>query len=183
MPGLSFQGKTWVALGLGTNLGNRIQNLAYAGVWLTQHLRPLQAYYSSVFETEPVGYARQPYFLNAVIALQLTQSPIDVHATLLECERVLGRKKSFRNGPRVLDCDFLLYGNTCFEQSDLVLPHPRLHERLFVLRPLIEVWDSIDSQFLHPQIPASLSDLLAACEATSPSQISYYSAFPEASKR
>lgn len=96
---------------------------------------------SSLYSTEPVGYAEQPRFVNAVVEIQTALSPHELLEALLNIEREFGRDRSsgIRNGPRTLDLDILLYGNAVLHQSDLDIPHPRLAEREFVLVPLGEI--------------------------------------------
>jgi 2-amino-4-hydroxy-6-hydroxymethyldihydropteridine diphosphokinase len=94
---------------------------------------------SSLYETEPVGYLAQPSFLNAVVALDTDLTPGGLLRALLGIERDLGRMRSFPNAPRTLDLDLLLVDNVILDTPELTLPHPRLHERAFVLAPLAEI--------------------------------------------
>jgi len=107
---------------------------------------------SSLYRSAPIGYADQPDFINAVAALETTLSPQELLAELQDIERRHGRERSFKNAPRTLDLDLLLYGEKKISTESLVLPHPRMHERAFVLRPLLEI---------APQLPFDL----AACAA------------------
>ena len=124
-------------VGLGSNLGDRKTTLRTA----IQRLETLGriAGVSSLYETEPVGNLEQPSFLNAVIALDTALAPVDLLAALLGIERDLGRVRSFPNAPRTLDLDLLLVDDAIIDTPDLTLPHPRLHERPFVLVPLAEI--------------------------------------------
>ena len=124
-------------IGLGSNLGDRKTTLRMA----IQRLEILGriAGVSSLYETEPVGYLEQPSFLNAVIALETALAPVDLLGALLGIERDLGRVRSFPNAPRTLDLDLLLVDDAIIDTPDLTLPHPRLHERPFVLVPLAEI--------------------------------------------
>ncbi len=119
---------------------------------------------SSTYATEPVGFADQPAFLNAVIALETSIAPHPLLETLLTIERNYGRDRSStpRNGPRTLDLDLLLYDQLILETTDLVLPHPRLAERRFVLAPLAEIAPTL----LHPVLGATIQQLLAQLPAT-----------------
>jgi 2-amino-4-hydroxy-6-hydroxymethyldihydropteridine diphosphokinase len=96
---------------------------------------------SSLYSTEPVGFAEQPRFVNAVVAVETTLAPWDLLRELLGVEREFGRDRatSFTNGPRTLDLDILIYADERVDETDLQIPHPRLHERAFVLVPLCEI--------------------------------------------
>jgi 2-amino-4-hydroxy-6-hydroxymethyldihydropteridine diphosphokinase len=95
---------------------------------------------SSIRETEPWGFTHQPKFLNAVAEMDTELSPRELHDRLHEIERDLGRTRSGpRYGPRTIDLDLLLYGDEVIDEPDLIVPHPRLHERLFALEPLAEL--------------------------------------------
>jgi 2-amino-4-hydroxy-6-hydroxymethyldihydropteridine diphosphokinase len=124
-------------IGLGSNLGDRMAMLRNAIQRLETLGRITAA--SSLYETEPVGYLEQPRFLNAVVMLETDLAPIDLLQTLLGIERDLGRMRSFPNAPRTLDLDLLLVDDVVLDTPELTLPHPRLHERAFVLVPLAEI--------------------------------------------
>ncbi len=114
---------------------------------------------SAYYETAPVGYADQPAFLNAVAVLQTSLAPSVLLEHLLSIERDFGRDRShgILNGPRTLDLDLLLYDDIVLETPTLRLPHPRMHEREFVLTPLVQV----ASHFLHPVFRKSMEQLLS----------------------
>lgn len=168
-----------VYLGLGSNLGDReanlreaIRRIASLGLKITQA--------SSVYETEPVGFLDQPWFLNQVIEVDTTtvrfariDSEIDSDMkdlleaaalldALLEIEREMGRQRAFIDGPRVIDIDLLLYGDRVFYQNEkketprLIVPHPRMHLRRFVLEPLCE----IAPDMIHPSLNKTCRQLL-----------------------
>lgn len=101
---------------------------------------------SSIYETDPVGYLDQPPFLNMVVAVETSLSPHELLARLLEIEQELGRVRTFRNAPRIIDLDILLFGQAVFEDPELQLPHPRMLERRFVLEPLNEIAPAL----VHP---------------------------------
>jgi 2-amino-4-hydroxy-6-hydroxymethyldihydropteridine diphosphokinase len=94
---------------------------------------------SSLYQSEPVGYADQPDFINAVAEISTHLSPEKLLGALLEIEKEAGRERPFANAPRVLDCDLLLYDDLIINTKNLTLPHPRMHERGFVLLPLAEI--------------------------------------------
>lgn len=127
-----------VYLGLGSNLGDREAHLRKAILRLADAGLPPQAV-STVYETEPQGKTDQDWFLNCVVAADTEWTPERLLAVVREIEEAAGRRRVVRWGPRVLDVDILLYGERRIQTSDLEVPHPRLHERAFVLVPLCEV--------------------------------------------
>ena len=127
-------------VGLGANLGDREGALraALAALAATDGVHVVSV--STFRETDPVDYLDQPRFLNAAAALDTTLAPRELLDALLEVERSLGRtREGPRFGPRTIDLDLLLYGGESFDEPGLTIPHPRLHERLFVLEPLQEL--------------------------------------------
>ncbi|MDM7999729.1 MAG: 2-amino-4-hydroxy-6-hydroxymethyldihydropteridine diphosphokinase [Dehalococcoidia bacterium] len=128
-----------VYIGLGSNLGDRHQNLARAVDLLAQNRKVKVVETSSLYVTEPVGRTDQPVFLNAVCHLRTSLSPEDLLGLAKEIETAMGRKPSFVNGPRPIDIDILFYGNMVINIPHLVIPHPRVQERAFVLVPLAEI--------------------------------------------
>ena len=115
---------------------------------------------SSLYRTAPVGYADQPDFVNAVAAIETTLAPHALLEALLDIERAHGRVRTYRNAPRTLDLDVLLYDDVVVDDENLTIPHPRLHERAFVLLPLAE----IAPQRLVPGC-GTVADLVAAIDA------------------
>ncbi len=141
----------------GSNLGDRTSNLAYALQSLGSGGSVTTV--SSYFETEPVGFRDQPWFLNIAIELSTTLSPFDLLALCMDIERSLGRTRPFQNAPRTIDLDILLYGDLILNHQELIIPHPRLHERKFVLTPLAQ----IAPELIHPVLKKSIRSLLQAC--------------------
>ena len=127
-----------VYLGLGSNLGDRLSNLQRAVDVLGSAggIRIVQS--SRVYETEPMG-PPQPDYLNAVIEARTTLGAHELLAACLSVEREMGRIRGERWGPRVIDIDLLNYGRDTSEEPDLIIPHPRMHERAFVMVPLLEL--------------------------------------------
>jgi len=126
-----------VFLGLGTNLGDREANLR-AALRMLRDVVQIEAV-SSVYESEPVGYRPQPDFLNMVVRARTQLEPSALLEAVRGIERALGREPSFRNAPRVMDIDLLLYDDIELDLPELTVPHPRMLERAFVLKPMAEL--------------------------------------------
>jgi 2-amino-4-hydroxy-6-hydroxymethyldihydropteridine diphosphokinase len=127
-------------VGIGANLGDRERTLRLALRLLGDRDGVTVAAVSSLRETAPVGYRDQPFFLNGAARLETELSPRELLRALLDVERELGRDRSGpRFGPRTVDLDLLLYDGVELDEPGLVVPHPRLHERRFVLEPLAEL--------------------------------------------
>jgi 2-amino-4-hydroxy-6-hydroxymethyldihydropteridine diphosphokinase len=125
-------------LGLGSNLGDRLSNLQRAVELLGE--RGVRAVRSSrVYETDPVGGPAQPDYLNAVVQVETQLEPRGLLEACLAVERGMGRVRAERWGPRVVDIDILTYDDLVVDETDLEIPHPRMHERGFVLIPLLEL--------------------------------------------
>lgn len=146
-------------IALGSNVGDRDAHLSYARAEL-EDLGALEAV-SSVYETAPVGGPAQGPFLNQVVALDTAAEPEALLRALLTLERARGRRRDagVPNGPRTLDLDLLFYDDRAIRTASLTVPHPRLHERRFVLEPLAE----IAPDHVHPTLFRSARALLAAC--------------------
>ncbi|HSB76858.1 MAG TPA: 2-amino-4-hydroxy-6-hydroxymethyldihydropteridine diphosphokinase [Terriglobales bacterium] len=151
-----------VYLSLGSNLGDRDANLQSA----IQRLATLGevAAVSSFYETEPVDFARQPWFLNCAVALATEKMPKQFLAALQAIEQAMGRRRQQPKGPRNIDLDILLFGNSIVETAGLTIPHPALHQRRFVLEPLAEI--APDQR--HPVLKRTIRELRDALPAGPP---------------
>lgn len=143
-----------VYLALGTNLGDRLENLRAAVQAMPAGVEVLRS--SPIYETEPWGYTDQPRFLNQVIEAHTVLSPRELLVSLKDLELQLGRKESFRYGPRQIDLDILFYGEQVINEPQLQIPHPRLHERAFVLVPLAALAPTLR----HPINEQTVSEML-----------------------
>jgi 2-amino-4-hydroxy-6-hydroxymethyldihydropteridine diphosphokinase len=146
-----------VFIGLGSNLGDRDAYLEMARRALTGSEGILLVRASSLYETEPVGYTEQGWFLNQVVEIAAVLDPWELLGLLQGIEQDLGRQRLIRWGPRVVDLDLLLYGDAVLNGPKLIVPHPRLYERSFVLAPLAE----IAPDHLHPGGKTTLEHLQA----------------------
>lgn len=124
---------------LGSNMGDTVAHLAAARAAVAALPGVSLAAVSPLYRTEPQGLREQPFFLNQAARLAVTVPPLDLLQALLGIEDALGRVRGLRFGPRVLDLDLLLFGNTCMDNERLTLPHPRMLERAFVLVPLADL--------------------------------------------
>jgi 2-amino-4-hydroxy-6-hydroxymethyldihydropteridine diphosphokinase len=124
---------------LGSNLGDPVLQVTRALAALAALPASRLIARSSLYRTAPVGYLEQPDFINAVALLETRLQPQALLSALLAVEQRFGRERQFRNAPRVLDLDLLLYGDLIHHEPGLTLPHPRMHERGFVLAPLVEI--------------------------------------------
>jgi 2-amino-4-hydroxy-6-hydroxymethyldihydropteridine diphosphokinase len=148
-----------VFIALGSNLGDRAGWLRQAREKLFDAPTVQFVAASSVYETEPVGKTEQPAFLNQLIEVRTTLAPEELLLRLLQVERELGRLRNERWGPRNIDLDLLAFGGCKIKKSRLVLPHPELHRRRFVLQP----WAEIAPEFTVPGFSATVEELLKNC--------------------
>ena len=147
-------------IGIGSNLGDKVKQCkkAISKILKVDHHQLLAK--SSFFKTQPVGYTSQDWFVNAVIKIETDLEPFDLLRTLKTIESQLGRTKTFRWGPRMIDLDILFFDDWEIKTEDLQIPHPNLSERQFVLVPLAE----IDRNLLHPGLQKTIGELLEKIE-------------------
>lgn len=146
-------------ISLGANVGDRLANLQ-AAIAQLESLGQITAL-SSFYETEPVEFTDQPWFINTVAEVDSSLSPGGLLAEMLAIEKNLGRQRNLAKGPRTIDLDILLYGRQVVKQPGLTIPHPGLHQRRFVLEPLCE----IAPDAFHPVFMRVARELLAALPA------------------
>lgn len=145
-----------IYLSLGSNSGDRLENLARARDRLAAaDIRILRA--SCVYETAPRDVPGQPWFLNQVIEAESALLPRQLLARLQRIERAMGRKRTVAKGPRIIDIDIVLFGESVISAPDLEIPHPRMMERRFVLEPLAELAPDLR----HPILNRSVREMLA----------------------
>jgi 2-amino-4-hydroxy-6-hydroxymethyldihydropteridine diphosphokinase len=151
-----------VYLGVGSNLGLREEQLKKAKILLNYHLQIQFKKSSPVYETEPVGGPPQGKYLNAVWEIQTNLAPKELLYALQEIERSLGRKRVEENGPRPIDLDILFYEDQVVQDPDLVIPHPKIPLRWFVLKPLSD----LAPNWIHPVLGKSIAEMLETCHAS-----------------
>ncbi|MGH9497590.1 MAG: 2-amino-4-hydroxy-6-hydroxymethyldihydropteridine diphosphokinase [Terriglobales bacterium] len=142
-----------VYLSLGSNLGDRAANLRDAILRLGMLGKILKI--SSFYETEPVEFTAQPWFLNCAAELETEETPQQLMAHILEIEEQMGRKRAQKKGPRTIDIDILLFAGSTVEANGLTIPHPALHQRRFVLEPLAEIAPGV----AHPVLKRTIREL------------------------
>jgi len=145
-----------VYLSLGSNIGDR-QGHLYEAIGRLQANRRIVSL-SSLYETEPVEFTDQAWFLNCVVALETPESPQELMAAILDIEHQMGRQRVQPKGPRIVDIDILLFGEIILDSSTLTIPHPAMHQRRFVLQPLAEIAPETG----HPALKKSIQELLDA---------------------
>lgn len=154
-----------VYLALGSNLGNRKENLKEAIAALSPQLDVKAK--SHVYETPPWGYENQQKFYNQVLKAQTYLEPEPLLKHLKRLETALGRTVSFQNGPRLIDIDILLYDDLVLNTPLLTIPHPRMHERAFVLLPMMDIAPDL----VHPVAKKSVREMVSACDLTGIMQV------------
>ena len=145
-----------VYLSLGSNVGDREAHLRDAVVRLGMAGRVVTV--SSFYETEPVESIQQPWFLNCVVALETSQTPRQLMTSLLRIEQEMGRTRVRKKGPRTIDIDILLFDSEQIVSEELIIPHPAMQQRRFVLEPLAE----LAPEAVHPVLKKTVRELLDA---------------------
>jgi 2-amino-4-hydroxy-6-hydroxymethyldihydropteridine diphosphokinase len=146
MPGLVY-------LSLGSNVGDREAQLRDAQARLGAAGRVVAA--SSFYETEPVEFTEQPWFLNFALALETSNTPQQLMTAILRIEEEMGRRRVQKKGPRPIDIDILLFDDIIMDSTNLTIPHPALHQRRFVLEPMAEIAPEV----LHPGLKKTIREL------------------------
>lgn len=141
-------------LSLGSNVGDRDGNLKEA-IRRLQTIGSVQSV-SSVYETEPVEFTAQGWFLNCVVALETQETPGRLMAKLLDIEREMGRVRTRKKGPRIIDIDILLFANVVVNSPEVTIPHPAMTQRRFVMEPLAEIAPAV----MHPTLNKTARELL-----------------------
>ena len=142
-------------IGIGSNLGNALKNCQHAVESLSLAKGIEITSVSSFYKTEPVGIENQNLFINAVVEIKTALSARNLFQNLQNIEKDMGRKREVKGGPRIIDLDLLFYGQEIIHDADLIVPHPEIHRRRFVLEPLCE----IASYFIHPAFGVSMRGL------------------------
>jgi|SRR5579859_2050212 len=146
-----------VFLALGSNVGNRVENIQQATKLLETKIRNLKR--APLYETRPVGFLEQDNFMNTAVSGETDLTPHDLFLFVKGIETQLGRKARFRFGPREIDIDILLYDELVYKDNDIQIPHASLHERNFVLKPLADIAPEVQHPALHKTMKKLLENL------------------------
>ena len=146
-------------IGFGSNISDRLKHIQNAIHALSKTEGITVKEISSVYKTDPVGYEAQSEFLNGVVAIQTTLSPLSLLHTLKDIETAVGRQRRIRWGPREIDLDILIYGDLCVQTEKLIIPHPEMHLRGFVLVPLAEIAPNLVHPIFHEIVQTLLERL------------------------
>jgi len=145
-----------VYLALGSNVGDRQQTIISAIEYLQNHPEFSAITVSSMYLTEPYGFTGQRDFVNCAVRLETLLSPRDILQEIKSIENIFGRTREIKWGPRTLDIDILFYDSKIIQEPDLIIPHPEIHKRTFVLQPLMELCPD----FVHPILHRSIRSIL-----------------------
>ncbi len=143
---------------LGSNLGNPLLKLRKCREMISKHIG-LISRQSGIYYTSPWGMTDQPYFLNQVIIVETLHAAPDTLHAILDIEKKMGRVRTVKNAPRTIDIDILFFNKTVSDQNQLILPHPRIQNRRFVLVPLHE----LSPNLVHPVLKKTIHQLLRVC--------------------
>ena len=146
-------------IGIGSNLGDREANITKSIKLIKKKCRIAEI--SSIYETEPVGFKNQEWFLNCAVKIQTKLSAEELLDFLQSIEKMLNKKIKIKNGPRTIDLDILFFNDGIIRKKNLVVPHPRLHKRLFVLKPLGE----INPKLKHPLLKKTIKEILESLKS------------------
>lgn len=143
-------------IGIGSNIGDKTANCKKAIELLKENPQIKAAKISSFYETEPVGYKEQEWFVNCAVEIETDLNPQELILLCQTIESKLGRKRKIKYGPRIIDLDILLYNNDIIDTTELKIPHPEMHKRSFVLKPLSD----IAPDAVHPVLKKTIEKLL-----------------------
>lgn len=143
-------------IGIGSNIGKKIENCKKAIELLKENPQIKIAKISDFYETEPVGYKEQEWFVNGTVEIETDLNPQELLLLCQTIESELGREKKIKYGPRIIDLDILLYNNDIIDKTELKIPHPEMHKRRFVLEPLSD----IAPDAVHPVLKKTIVELL-----------------------